>query len=109
MPRRTFWLTAGIAVGAGSSLWVERRVRRAIDDAAARLRPDALAMELGRSARGAAEVAAARLQQAVATGRDQMRRTEQDLWTRLVTDGRVVEERVTVGRPRRVVPPVPVP
>ena len=88
MPKRTFWLTAGLAVGAGSSLWFERRVRRAVDEAAARLRPDALAMELGRSARGAAEVASARVHQAVAIGRDQMRRTEQDLWAHLAADGR---------------------
>lgn len=88
MPKRTFWLTAGLAVGAGSSLWVERRVRRAVEEAAARLRPDALAMELGRSARGAAEVASARVHQAVAIGRDQMRRTEQDLWAQLAPDGR---------------------
>ena len=88
MPKRTFWLTAGLAVGAGSSLWVERRVRRAVEEATARLRPDALAMELGRSARGAAEVASARVQQAVAIGRDQMRRTEQDLRAQLAADGR---------------------
>lgn len=88
MPKRTFWLTAGLAVGAGSSLWVERRVRRAVEEATARLRPDALAMELGRSARGAAEVASARVHQAVAIGRDQMRRTEQDLWAQLAPDGR---------------------
>lgn len=91
-------------MGAGSTLWAERRVRRAIDEAAARLRPDALAVELGRSARGVAEAATTRVQQAVAAGRVQKRRTEEDLWSRLVVDGRVGEE-----QQRRAVPPVPVP
>ena len=33
MPRRTFWLVTGAAIGAGSSLWVERRVRRTLRSA----------------------------------------------------------------------------
>ena len=68
MPKRTFWLITGAAVGAGSSLWVERRVRRTVQEAAARLQPDALVAEVGRSARQAAEVAGARMRDAVSVG-----------------------------------------
>jgi hypothetical protein len=42
MPKRTFWLVTGVAIGAGSTLWAERKVRRAVQEAAARLQPDAL-------------------------------------------------------------------
>jgi len=49
MPKRTFWLTAGVALGAGSTLWAERRVRRTIEQTAAKLAPDALVPEVGRT------------------------------------------------------------
>ena len=51
VPKRTFWLVAGAAIGAGSTLWAERKVRRTVQEAAARLQPDALVVEVGRSAR----------------------------------------------------------
>ena len=30
MPKRTFWLVTGAMVGAGSTLWAERRIRTAV-------------------------------------------------------------------------------
>ena len=64
MPRRTFWLVAGVAIGAGSSLWMEHKVRRTVNQAAARLQPDALVTEVGRSARDAASSAGDRFRDA---------------------------------------------
>jgi hypothetical protein len=80
IPKRPFWLAIGAAVGAGSSLWVERRIRRAVQDAASRLQPDALALEIGRSARQIAESTGERVRSAVSVGRDEMRIHEEQLW-----------------------------
>src|ERR1039458_7635568 len=60
MPKRTFWLVTGAAIGAGSSLWAERKVRQAVHQAAARLQPDAIVVEVGRSARQAGGTARGR-------------------------------------------------
>jgi len=87
VPKRTFWLITGAAVGAGSSLWVERRVRRTVQEAAARLQPDALVAEVGRSAKQAAGLAGDRMRDAVAVGRDEMRLHEQQLWEELAARG----------------------
>ncbi len=87
MPKRTFWMITGVAVGAGSSLWVERRVRRTVQEAAARLQPDALVAEVGRSARQAAGAAGDRMRDAVSFGRDEMRVHEQQLWEDLAARG----------------------
>ena len=77
MPKRTFWLVTGAAIGAGSSLWAERRVRRTVQQAAARLQPDALVVEVGRSARQAAGGAGDRLREALSSGRQEMMRREE--------------------------------
>ena len=69
MAKRTFWLVTGAAIGAGSSLWAERRVRRTVHQAAARLQPDALVVEVGRTARQVAGGAGDRLRDAVSSGR----------------------------------------
>ena len=87
MPKRTFWLVAGAALGAGSSLWAERRVRRTVQQAAARLQPDALVVEVGRSARQVAGSAGDRVRDAVVSGRDEMLRREEELWADLATQG----------------------
>ncbi len=87
MPKRTFWLVTGAAVGAGSSLWAERKVRRSVQQAAARLQPDALVAEVGRSARQAAGSAGGRVREAVSTGRDEMQRREEELWAELAAQG----------------------
>ena len=83
MPRRTIWLAAGALVGAGSSLYAERKVRRTLEQAAGRLRPDALVVQAGSSARQAASATGGRLREAVASGRVAMVRREQELWASL--------------------------
>jgi hypothetical protein len=63
MPKRTFWFVTGTAAGLGSSLWVQRRVKEAVEryvpekvqaraaDAARRVGPAVRdAMSEGRSA-----------------------------------------------------------
>ncbi len=108
MPKRTFWLTTGMVVGAGASLWTERRVRRAIDDAAARLQPDALALEASRRARGAARSAGDRVRSAVAEAKEEMRRHEGELWTDLERDGKVTAaDRSAATRPPEPAPTGP--
>ncbi len=87
MAKRTFWLAAGLAVGAGSSLWVERRVRRHAREVTARLQPDALVAEVGRSARHAAGTAGDRMRVAVSSGRSEMLRREEELWEELAVRG----------------------
>ena len=87
MPKRTFWLVTGAALGAGSSLWAERRVRRTVQQAAARLQPDALVVEVGRSARQVAGGAGDRLRDALSSGREEMMRREEELWSDLAAQG----------------------
>ena len=87
MPKRTFWLITGAAIGASSSLWAERRVRRTVQQATARLQPDALVVEVGRSARQVAGTAGSRMREAVASGRDEMQRREEELWADLAAQG----------------------
>ncbi|HEY1990555.1 MAG TPA: hypothetical protein VGG43_13885 [Acidimicrobiales bacterium] len=80
IPKRPFWLATGAAIGAGSSLWVERRIRRTVQDAARRLQPDALAVEIGKSAKQIAGSTSERVRSAVSVGRDEMRQHEERLW-----------------------------
>jgi hypothetical protein len=87
MPKRTFWLVTGAAIGAGSSLWAERKVRRAVQQAAARLQPDAIVVEVGRSARQVAGSAGGRVRDAVSSGRSEMQRREEELWAELAAQG----------------------
>jgi hypothetical protein len=105
VPKRTFWLTTGVVVGAGASLWTERRVRRAIDDAAARLQPDALALEASRRARGAARATGDRIRSAVSEAKEEMRRHEGELWGDLERNGKVA----AADRPAATGPPAPAP
>jgi hypothetical protein len=87
MPKRTFWLVTGAVIGAGSSLWAERKVRRTVEQAAAKLQPDALVAEVGRSARQVAGSAADRVRDAMSVGRDEMQRREEELWADLAAQG----------------------
>ncbi len=105
MPKRTFWLVAGVALGAGSSLWAERKVKRTVEQAAARLQPDALVVEVGRSARQVAGNAGGRVRQAVSTGRDEMLRREEELWADLAAQG-VDHDRGPVRAPALATAPV---
>ena len=87
MPKRTFWLVTGVAVGAGSTLWAERKVRQTWQQTTARLQPDALVVEVGRSARQVAGSAGDRVRDAVSSGRDEMLRREEELWAELAAPG----------------------
>ena len=80
IPKRPFWLAMGAGIGAGSSLWIERRIRRTVQDAARRLQPDALAVEIGKSAKQIAGSTSERVRSAVSVGRDEMRQYEEQLW-----------------------------
>jgi hypothetical protein len=73
--RRPLWLAAGAALGVGGTLWAERRLRRVAE----RLTPPALAAEAGRSVRRLGD----RVQAAVAAGREERVRREEELWAEL--------------------------
>jgi len=81
--RRSVWLVTGVVTGAASSLYAERKLRRTVEAASARLQPDALVAEVGRSARQAASDAGERVRGAVASGREEKRRREAELWSEL--------------------------
>jgi hypothetical protein len=80
-------LAGGVALGAGSTLWAERKVRRKIQQASAKLQPDALVVEVGRSARQVAGSAGERVREALSSGRDEMQRREEQLWSDLAAQG----------------------
>lgn len=87
MARRSVWLVTGVVAGAASSLYAERKLRRTVEAASARLQPDALAAEVGRSARQAVASTSDRLRDAVASGREEKRRREGELWAELHREG----------------------
>ncbi len=82
-------------MGVGSTLWAERKVRRTVQETAARLQPDALVVEVSRSAKQAAGSAGDRVRDAVSSGRDEMLRREEELWAELAAQG--VEPGPTAG------------
>jgi hypothetical protein len=77
MFKRIFWLSTGVALGMGSSLWVMRAVRQRISQYA----PDRLADNVTTAARGARED----LRSALIEGREAMRRRESELRAELET------------------------
>ena len=83
MARRSVWLVTGVVAGAASSLYAERKLRRTVEAASARLQPDALVAEVGRTARHAVSGAGGRVRGAVASGREEKRRREVELWSEL--------------------------
>ena len=83
MARRSVWLVTGVVAGAASSLYAERKLRRTVEAASARLQPDALAAEVGRTARQAVVSTGGRLRDAVTTAREEKRRREVELWSQL--------------------------
>jgi len=101
VPRRTLWLVTGAVAGAASSLYAERKLRRTVEAASARLQPDALVGEVGRTARRAARSTGGRVRDALATGRTAMQRHEAELWADLAASGAVPppdDRPGTVGR-----------
>lgn len=111
MPRRTVWLVTGAVAGAASSLYAERKLRRTIEVASARLQPDALVTEVGRSARQAARSTGGRVRDALAAGRSTMHRREEELWADLAASGALTTPdgaaAVEPPTPAEVTPPVP--
>jgi hypothetical protein len=93
--RRPLWLAAGAALGVGGTLWAERRLRRVAE----RLTPPSLATEAGRSVRRLGD----RVQAAVAAGRQERERREEELWAELegLPKPRVTVEPEPAPRPRR--------
>ena len=87
MPRRTVWLVTGAVAGAASSLYAERKLRRTLEAASARLQPDALVTEVGRTARQAARSTGGRVREALTTGRTVMQQREEELWADLAASG----------------------
>ena len=87
MARRSVWLVTGVVAGAASSLYAERKLKKTVEAASARLQPDALAAEVGRTARQAVASTGGRLREAVSTGREEKRRREQELWAQLGPTG----------------------
>lgn len=85
MFRRLLWLTIGIMVGLGASLWITRFVRESL----ARLAPERVAGELAGGLRRAGDELAAALRVA----RQTMREREQELRQGLRDE--------LTGRPRR--------
>jgi hypothetical protein len=71
MPKRTFYFVAGTAAGLGSSLWVQRRVRTAVE----RYVPEKVQE---RAAEAAKKVAPA-VRGAVTEGREAMRARESEM------------------------------
>lgn len=72
MFKRVFWLSVGVVVGWGGSLWLQRRMRRAIE----RYMPERLAVDVSNKARSFG----ADLRDAAREGRAAMR--AQERWLR---------------------------
>jgi hypothetical protein len=104
--RRTVWLVTGMVAGAASSLYAERKLRRTLEAAQARIQPDALVVEVGRTARQAASSTGGRVRDAVATARLEKRRREVELWAELGpsaddTDAAAPEDVAPIHAPTR--------
>jgi len=70
--RRTRWLATGMVLGAGATVWARKRV----EDIHGRLEPSRMAVHLAGATRD-------RFTAAVGAGRDQARRREAEMRTRL--------------------------
>jgi hypothetical protein len=81
--RRPLWLAAGVALGAGGTLWTRRRLERL----SRRLQRGTVAADLASLADRSAHGAVDRLRDAVDAGRDAARRREDRLWHELGGNG----------------------
>lgn len=86
MPKRSFWFVSGAAAGLGSSLWVQRRVRIAVE----RYVPE----KVQERAADAARRVGPAVRDAVTEGRDAMRTREAEMRAE-------VDERVARPNARR--------
>ncbi len=97
MIRRPLWLAAGVAMGVGGTLWAEQRVRRQVRRLGDAVAPTAVASAV----RGAATGTGERVRSAVAVGRQERRRREDELWQDLSPGAAVPRGRDRgTGRPR---------
>jgi hypothetical protein len=74
--RRPLWLAAGAALGAGGTLWAQRRLERL----ARRVRRASVAGELASAVDRSRRQTAGRVRDAIATGRSDARQREDELW-----------------------------
>ncbi|HEX3946156.1 MAG TPA: hypothetical protein VHW47_00560 [Acidimicrobiales bacterium] len=77
--KRPFWLATGVVLGVSGTLWAEQRVRRGVEQAVARLAPNAVANEAVESVRQLGD----RVRGAVVAGRQERDRREAELWEEL--------------------------
>lgn len=83
MIRRPLWLAAGVALGAGGTVWTRRRLERL----SRRLQRGTVAADLVSLADRSAQGAVGRIRDAVDAGRDAARRREDRLWHELGGNG----------------------
>lgn len=83
MIRRPLWLAAGVALGAGGTLWTRRRLERL----ARRFERGTVAADLASLADRSAHGAVERMRDALDAGRDAARRREDHLWRELGHNG----------------------
>ena len=92
MMRRPLWLAAGMALGAGGTLWTRRRLERL----ARRIESGTVGADLASLADRSAQAAAHRVRAAVDAGRAAARRREDDLRREL--DERAIRHNGRVAR-----------
>jgi hypothetical protein len=85
MIRRPLWLAAGVALGAGGTLWTRRRLERL----SRRLERGTVAADVVSLVDRSAHGAMGRMRDAVDAGRTAARRREDHLWHELGDNGRV--------------------
>jgi hypothetical protein len=79
MKRRAIWVGMGAALGAGASVWARRRVELVAE----RMRTENAKTNVIAIVNRRAKRAAQRMRRAVAAGRDDARRREDELWQEL--------------------------
>ena len=92
------WLATGVVVGVGGTLWTQQRVRKAIEQAQARLSPEHVVRGAARSAQGIP----ARVRAANAAAAEERRRRERELRERFgyPRSEATAPDLAVVGRPR---------
>lgn len=79
MVKRPMWLAAGLVIGAGGTLWAERRVRAGARRLMDRLSPE----HVTAGSWGTARKLGGRVREAVDAGRAERGRREEELWQEL--------------------------
>jgi hypothetical protein len=81
--RRAMWLGTGAALGAGATVWTQRRVGRL----ASRLRPGSIAGEMSARVDRRRRALGGRVRDALDDGRAQARRREDEIWSDIRVSG----------------------